>query len=470
MYEQHKDYSQDLEKAVVGACMIEKAAIARVYSLIKPEHFYGIETKNAALAIWQMFEDGLPVDVISVADFLINKMGLNYLDGSAKKEVQTDIPYLITKMTNAVVSTANIEYHSHLLKQMFLKREIKRITSSGISGNTNPQQELNRIYKELNALNEGVQEDGWCDMPDLMVKLLQHQDKMIESGGKGLQTGFALLDELNGGFFPGNTIVIGARPSMGKSAFAGQIALNVARMEKKVGIISLEMSNNEISARIASIDSSIDFSKVYRGLFDDENQRDKFYNRVNNRTSKLPIWISDKTDVRATDIRAKASVLKSKHGLDLLIIDYLQLISSDANKNKNRENEVSEISKACKIMAKELDCPVIELCQLNRMVTHRKGLDRYPVLADLRESGSIEQDADVVMFLHRDWPAGFLTNEDGSSTETDADLLIRKWRNGKLGHIRMNFNGSKMMFEEKRNDGFRNYVPEDNSYNDTNPF
>lgn len=472
-YEENKDYSTYLERAVIGACLLENSAPARVYGLIKPEHFYGIETKNAATAIWQMFETGLPIDLHTVLHFLMNNMGLFHLSGYGKLYDfdTTDIPFQLTRLTNDVVSSAHIEYHAFILKQLFLNREIKRITSgSGMNLSTNPQDDLKILYSELNRLNENVQEDGWLKMDDLMVKLYQHQDEMIKNQGKGLQTGFSILDELNGGFFPGNTIVIGARPSVGKSAFAGQIALNVAMQGKHVGIISLEMNNNEISARIAAIDTNIDFGKLYRSLFDDERQRDGFYTRVNSYTSKLPIWVSDKTGVRATDIRAKAAVLKARHGLDLLIIDYLQLISTDNNKNKNRENEVSEISKACKIMAKELECPVIELCQLSRAVTARKGQSRYPQLSDLRESGSIEQDADVVMFIHRDWLNGDLVNEDGTSTEFDADLIIGKWRNGKLGHIRMDFIGSKMMFKEKGGNGFRMYIPENDHSQDVNPF
>lgn len=473
MYTEHIDYSKDFEIAVLGACMIEKTATARVYGILKPEQFYFSDTKNIASAIWEMFENGFMIDVITVADFMLRKMNLFYVNGTERKNFtgeKTDIPYTVTKFTNAVVSTANLEYHAHILREMFINRKIKNLTHGGIETQGNSGADIKKLYEELNALNENVQSDGWLKMDELMVSLYKHQDEMILNDGKGLQTGFKTLDNFNGGFFPGNVIVIGARPSVGKSALAAQIALNVARQNKKVGIISLEMNNNEISGRIASIDTNIDFGKIYRGLFDDERQRDNFYNRVNNTTSHLPIWISDKTDVKAIDIRAKAAVLKSKHGLDLLIIDYLQLISSPGSKNKTRENEVSEISRSCKIMAKELNIPVIELCQLNRAVTQRKGADRYPHLSDLRESGSIEQDADIILFLHSDWLSGHLQNEDGSTTEGEADLLIRKWRNGRLGHIRLNFIGSKMKFEEKPFGTFANYVPEEHNYNDTNPF
>jgi replicative DNA helicase len=322
---------------------------------------------------------------------------------------------------------------------------------------TNPQAELKRLHDQLHLLAESSSGDGWKDMTELMVNLYKHQDEMTKTDGKGLQTKFPLLDELNGGFFPGQMVIIGARPSIGKSAFAGQIARNVATQGHKVGIISLEMNNNEIAARLAALDTSIEFRNIYRNLFRDEAQKEYFYNRVNSGTSKLPIFITDKTGVSINDIRAGAAALKSRFGLELLMIDYLQLISTDGNKNKNRENEISEISRGCKILAKEMQIPVFMLCQLNREMTKRKGANRYPELSDLRESGSLEQDADAVMFLHRDWPMGIEKDEQGNSTEFEADLLIRKWRNGKLGHIAMEFSGPMMMFKERIKTGFVPY-------------
>lgn len=469
-YELHIDYSPDLEKIVIGACLLEVSAIGRIYNLIKPEHFYSFETKNSAKAIWQMFENGIPIDLTTVIHFLSNNMGLHSLDGLKSNKEFSDIPYLLASFTIPVTGTAHLEYHCHILKQMFLNREIKRIKSGQDNLSGNPKDDLKALYNQLEKLRENTTDEGWQDMSELMVSLYKHQDEMSLTKGRGLQTGFKLLDNLNGGFFPGQMIVLGARPSIGKSAFAGQIALNTAKLGNKVGIISLEMNNNEISARLAAIDTQTDFGVIYRNLFRDEREKDIFYNRVNNHTSKLPIFITDKTNVNINDIRAKATSLKARHGLDILILDYLQLVNAEGGKNKNRENEVSEMSRGVKIMAKELNVPVLVLCQLNRASTHRKGEERYPMLSDLRESGSIEQDADVVMFLHRDWPMGFLTDAGGNSTEFDGDLLIRKWRNGKLAHIKLDFIGSRMMFQEKRGEGFKPMMPETNNYQDDNPF
>jgi replicative DNA helicase len=269
-------------------------------------------------------------------------------------------------------------------------------------------------------------------------------------------------------------VVIGARPSVGKSAFMGQMALSMARNGKKVGIVSLEMNNNEIAARLSSIETHTDFKTIFRNLFKDENSRQLWYNKLSNFTN-LPIYITDKTNVSATNIKAKAQKLRHEiKGLDCLFIDYLQLVSSEGeSKSRNRENEVSQISRTCKLIAKDLNIPVIILCQLNRDVTKRTGKNRYPQLSDLRESGAIEQDADVVMFLHRDWTTGiqeYMYDENGNSKENHADLIIRKWRNGANNiHIELEFDAPKMQFIEKNAYTFSPIEEIDNQIKE-NPF
>ena len=241
----------------------------------------------------------------------------------------------------------------------------------------------------------------------------------------------------------------------------------MAHKGTRVGIVSLEMNNNEIAARIGSLDSNINFAAIFRGLYADENDRNKFLNTVNNSTSNLPIYVTDNTDVNVTEIKAKAYKLKQKHGLDCLIVDYLQLVGSDNNQNRNRENEVAKISRGFKIIAKELNVPLLVLAQLNREVDKRKGDDRFPQLSDLRESGAIEQDADAVMFLHSDFKSGKLQDADGRTTEGQAHLIIRKWRNGDANIIvDLDFDGPKMKFTER---SFNNYTKIVNMENES-PF
>jgi len=309
-------------------------------------------------------------------------------------------------------------------------------------------------------------------MSEVMYNLVVHQEEISKTGGMGITTGNSLLDRENGGFYPGQMIVIGARPSVGKSAYMGQMAMSIARTGKKVGIISLEMNNNEIGARLSSLGSDDDFKTIFRNLYRDEDHKAQWYRRIQE-LIELPIYITDKTDVSPTSIKAKAVKLKHSDGLDVLMIDYLQLVNSENDtRNRTRENEVSQLSRACKLLAKDLEIPVIVLCQLNRAVTGRKGIDRYPQLSDLRESGSIEQDADVVMFIHRDWMMGesYQVDENGNSTEFKANLIVRKWRNGAANlNIELDFNPRKMMFSEA-DKSLKYWKPEESNCQDDNPF
>lgn len=437
---QNIHYSWELESAVIGITMMEKTAFGRTHGLIDREVIYYDDNRVVYEAISELYQLGLPIDELTVIDRLMNVKGIAAFGTD-------NVPYYVTKLTNLVCSGAHLEYHCLILKRMWMEREVIKLTHGGLKLDGDISGKLIQLQTAIQRIKSGDYQKEWYDMVELMIGLLKHQEEIATTGGNWIKTGIRELDERNGGFYGGQLIVIGARPSVGKSAFMGQIAMNMAAQGKKVGIISLEMTNNEIAGRLAAIDTDIDYSIIFRNLFFDENQRQRFYNRVASATSELPIYVSDKTRVNAMDIRAKADKLKASKGLDFLFIDYLQLISADQPSNKNRENIVAEISRSCKLMAKELNIPVCELCQLNRAVTHRKGDDRYPNLSDLRESGSIEQDADVVMFIHRDWAMGITQDENGNSTDGNADLIVRKWRNGASNlHIPMGFDGPKMKF------------------------
>lgn len=442
MFKKDKHYSNDLEDALIGAIMLEGTAFARVFDILKPEMFYRTENQKIFGAICEMFDQNIPIDLLTVADYLIRIKGIVDFNGS-------NVGYALAKKNSVVTSTANIEYHALCLKQMWVEREMINITHGGIDSNLDGLEQLAVVRDKISSLTTSSASNDWSDMSQLMIGLYKHQDTMQVTGGMGILSGFKTIDRLYGGFHPGQMIVIAARPSVGKSAFAGQIAINMATKGHKVGIVSLEMNNNEIAARLASLDTSIDFSKIFRGLYADENDRQRFYNRVNSNTSELPIYVTDNTDVNVSDIKAKAYKLKYRHGLDCLIIDYLQLVGTESNVNRNRENEVAKISRGFKIIAKELSVPLIVLAQLNREVEKRSGKERFPRLSDLRESGAIEQDADVVMFLHSDYKSGIEIDEDGNRTESSALLIIRKWRNGESNKIiRLDFEGAKMRFTE----------------------
>jgi replicative DNA helicase len=411
-----------------------------------------------------MFQNNTPIDMLTVWERMIAKrVELKWSAKYGSGDVSKDITAFLINCTTAVVSSAHLEYWVQIVKEMWKRREIEKITRAGIDPTGDPSKQGYEINEKINDILGGQVKQDWYDLNDLYWNLLLHQQD-IKSGKKQLvTTGFKAIDRMNGGFSGGQLIVIGARPSVGKSALMNKIAFAIAKQEKPVGIISLEMNNTEIAARLASIQSETSFGIIYRNLFQDQREHEIFYDRIS-KASQLPIYVSDKTKVDTNEIKAKAIKLKHRKGLSCLIIDYLQLVEGSTSKNYNREQEVAKISRGLKLMAMEMEIPVIVLCQLNRASTGRKGKDRYPQLSDLRESGAIEQDADVVMMLHRDWMAGYEANpETGASTEFDADLLGVKWRNGAQFHLSLDFKPELMKFSEKHTASFVPvHIPKDN--------
>lgn len=463
-------YSTNFESAILGICMLEAGCFGRAYGILEKDCFYHSGNQVVFDTMKGMFQNGMPIDSFTVIDQIKRVKGVVDLEGY-------DPDYFVLRLTNHVVNSFHLEIHCQIVKMMWMEREIMSLTSGGtvkFEGNVTVQ--IKAIQDKLHSLQNKAAEHDWQDMTQLMVDLYKHQEEMKVTGGIGTATGLKSLDKENGGFLAGQLVVIGARPSMGKSALVGGMAIEMAKRGSTVGIISLEMSNTEIAARLAAYDTDTDFNVVYRGLYADMNETHRLYQKIGNSTSTLPIYVSDKTKVSIPEIRAKAEKLKSLHGLNCLYIDYLQLISAfGGSYSKNRENEIAEMSRGCKIMAKEMGIPVVLLCQLNREVTKRKGQERYPQLSDLRESGAIEQDADVVMFLHRDFMSGYETNEDGQSTERQADLVVRKWRNGRSNFIiPMDFDPPKMKFTERGSYSSFVAVPTTNRYekekDDDTPF
>lgn len=454
-------YSTPLEQAVLGQCLIEIEAFGRVYHQLNPEHFYQDGHKLVFETLKSMYENGQPIDSFTVIDQLTRVKGQKQIH-----RVNTD--HFVLKLTNHVVNTSHLEYHAYVIQTMWMEREIIKLTHGPkLEGDTRTK--IRSLQDQLQALQQSQSVNEWCDMTELIVKMYQHQEEMKRTEGIGISCGIKDLDDQNGGFHNGQMIVIGARPSVGKSAFIGGVAIHMAKTGKKVGIVSLEMSNEEIAARLSALDTNTDFNVLFRGLYADEYQTTEVYKHIGNHTSQLPIFVSDKTNVNMLDIKAKAQRLKSLQGCDCIMIDYLQLINTEELKGRTRENEISKISRQCKIMAKEMNIPVILLCQLNREVTKREYKNRLPKLSDLRESGSIEQDADVVMFLHRDEMAGFNEDEQGNSTAGQADLVIRKWRNGMANFtIPLDFNGRLMKFTRRSNGWHPIVVPKETG--DDQPF
>lgn len=454
-----------MERAVLGVCMLERDAFGKIYSIVDRECFYHEGHQLVFDAIREMYTGGSQIDILTVVDHLVRLKGHHQITG-------VNTGYFVAELTNHVVSGAHVEFHSNILKSMWMEREIIKLTHGGTKMDGSTRQKLYDIQAKVQAIQSRTNETDWTDMSTLMVELYRHQEMMRQTGGVGLLTGLPTIDRKTGGLHPGHMVVVGARPSVGKSAFIGGIAMNMAKAGKTVGFLSLEMRNVELAGRLAAIDTQTDFNVLFRAMYRDEREMHAVYERIANHTAGLPIYVSDKTDVNITEIKAKAQKLKSMHGLDCLIIDYLQLIDAPEGFNRSREQEISRISRGCKIMAMEMEIPVVLLCQLNREVTKRKGEERYPQLSDIRESGSIEQDADVVLFLHRDYMTGITQDEHGNSTEFQADLVVRKWRNCDTNYtVPMDFDGPKMLFTERRDQtfGFRP-VKVAEVLSDDNPF
>lgn len=435
-YQKHIHYDKDLEDAVIGACLMEPDAISRLTGMIEPKHFHYEDNQALFEKMMQMWNSGQRIDLISVVHEC-HKAGLQ------DKFTAGNIAYLITLKTNAVTSTANLEQHALYIREMYAKRESIRIQSEALKdgGGIDRMLEMQDEIQKILTVNAT---DDWHDMSEVMIALHNHREEVKGKDMLGIPTGFRQLDEVTYGYQPGQLVIIGARPSVGKSAYTSGTAITAAQHGSTIGIINLEMPEEQIGARLASFYSDMEFWRIYRNKHENEAQEQQLSAFMSDMSS-LPIFVSDKTNVTVADIRAKAYKLKKRQKLNMLIIDYLQLIEANTkNKNATREREVAEMSRGLKLLAMDLKIPVILLCQLNR--ESEKNHNKRPRMSNLRESGAIEQDADIVMLLHRDWKSGIEDDGHGNSTEREADIIIEKNRNGKCEAIKVGFDPDTMKF------------------------
>lgn len=441
--ENHKEYvhyDKLMESAVVGACMIEKSAFGLIRGLITKECFYLDSNKILFEIISEMWEKNIPIDLLTVTQYTVRNKGINTLGSS-------NVGFYIIEITKSVVSTANLEYHALLVRQLYAERELLRIKYADDKTSDDVLDRTEKLRDELFKITQIKVANDWTEILDVILKLHKHMDEVKDKEIIGVPTGFSMFDKITGGLCKSNMIVLAARPSVGKSAFLSGIAIHAAQKGFKVGIVSLEMSDVDLGARMGSLVSDVDFYKIYRNRMRDDQERDMVYAHLET-LANLPIKISSKTNVNVNDIRAKVGQLVHKEQIDILFIDYLQLLDSvEGNKNYNREQEVSKMSRGLKLMAMEYNLPIIVLAQLNR--ESEKLSDKKPRLHHLRESGAIEQDADLVVFLHRDFQSGIEVYPDGQSTEFDADLIVAKGRNIEKPEIKIGFDPPKMKFYDK---------------------
>lgn len=433
-YTENIHYSLTTENSVLGALLMENDAYESVMGILTNECFYNIDNKAIYSAIQTAYDQGNKIDVVTISDALHRK-------GIAQMNNEPIQYHLATKYMD-LVNTNNLTDWAYILREKYAKRKMLELSYTVANPKLDPFEASIEAEKLLEEIFDIKDNNDWKTSEQVGRELMRHMDEASKMEMPGVATGIQQLDKLNGGFRKGDLIVIGARPSVGKSAFMGLLALHIAKLGKVTGIISLEMKDIRILARTAAIESEVPHWQIDRGRFEDELQKKKVIDAIM-RLSGLPIYLSQSTRVTVNDIKAKARKLHKKHGLEVLFIDYLQLIEAVA-KDGNREQQVSAISRGLKVLAMDLDIPIILLAQLNR--ESEKRADKRPILADLRESGAIEQDADVVMLLHRDWHVGIISNSEGASTKDEADLFIPKWRDGTTTQIKLGFDGERMRF------------------------
>ena len=430
----------DLEEAVLGALMLEKSALNAVVEFLKPEHFYKEGHKDIYHAIITLFKGSEPVDMRTVVNQL-RKEGKIELVGGA---------YYIAELTSKVSSAANIEYHARVIIEMAIKRDLIQIASQvhqdAYEDTTDVFELLDKTEQSIFAISDSNLRKNYDNMRNLMYRAIQELQKLKEhkDGLTGVPTGFSSLDRMTSGWQNSDLVIIAARPGMGKTAFVVSALRNAAvDFKRPVAIFSLEMASVQLVNRMISAEAELEGEKIRKGQLADFEWQQLVHKT--NRLSSAPIFIDDTPALSILELRAKCRRLKAEHNIELIIIDYLQLMRGDSA--GNREQEIASISRALKGIAKELEVPVLALSQLSRGVETRGG-DKRPQLSDLRESGSIEQDADIVMFLYRPEYYKITVDEEGMPTQGMAEVIIAKHRNGSTGTVKLKFIGKYTKFAD----------------------
>ena len=428
--------AKDLEEAVLGAIMLEKGAFDTVIEILKPECFYVDSHQRVFKAMQSLANKSQPIDILTVVEELRFKEELDLVGG----------PYYVTKLTNSVVSSANIEAHSRIVLQKFIQRELIRISGEIIADayedSTDVFDLLDQAESKIYEVTSSHLRNNYETIDSVLVKTIQRIEDLRHKNEDitGVPTGFKNLDRITYGWQPTDLIILAARPSVGKTAMALNLARNAALHPTKptpVAVFSLEMSAGQLVQRILSAESEIWLEKIARGKME-EHEMKQLYARGIQRLAQAPIFIDDTPALNIFELRAKCRRLKNANNIGLIIIDYLQLMSGTGeNRNGNREQEISNISRNLKGLAKELQVPIIALSQLSREVEKRKDGNKMPQLSDLRESGAIEQDADMVCFMYRPEYYDVTQNEMGESNRGETHIRIAKHRNGSLDTIKL---------------------------------
>jgi len=447
----------DVERIVLGAMILDAEAVPKVMETLQPESFFDKRNQLIFEAMISLFETNEPIDSVSLYEELSKNSKIEGAGG----------PAYISKLGQDVSSAANVEYHSKVILEKWIMRKLisssMEIATNAYSGTEDVFDLLDSAESKIFEITEAGLKESYKSMDRAVREAIEHieaiHSKNISSFS--VPTGFFSLDEMLGGFQKSDLIIVAARPSMGKTAFALSAARNAAVDDNvPIAIFSLEMATIQLVTRLICAEARINAHNVRTGKFKAEDG--SRISRTAHKLSQAPIYIDDSPGQTVLEIRAKARRLKAEKNIGLIIIDYLQLMSS-SSKMDSREREISTISRSLKGLAKELNVPVIALSQLNRAVESRT--DKRPQLSDLRESGSIEQDADVVIFLNRPEYYGITQFADGESTEGISEIIVGKQRNGPTGDVRLKFVKDFARFEnlDMFHSSFEEQVPSHSS-------
>jgi replicative DNA helicase len=433
----------ELEEAVLGAMMIDKKGIDDVIDVLSPDAFYDQKHQEIYAAIYELFQNSEPIDLLTVSNLLKKNGKLEFVGGD----------FFLIRLTQKVASSAHIEFHARIILQKYIQRKLISISSEIIENAYDESTDVFELLDDAEAKLFEVTQGNLKKSSEPAGSLVKQALKKIQEignseGMSGLETGFTKLDALTSGWQPSDLVIIAARPGMGKTAFVISMAKNMAiDFNHGVAVFSLEMSSVQLITRMISSETGLTSEKLRKG-----NLEPHEWEQLNVKVKKLsdaPIFIDDTPSLSVFDLRAKARRLVSQHGVKIIVIDYLQLMTAGGKAGGNREQEISMISRNLKALAKELAVPVIALSQLSRAVETRGGSKR-PLLSDLRESGAIEQDADIVSFIFRPEYYGMTEWDDDEHTpcEGQGEFIVAKHRNGGLDNIRLKFTGHLAKFSD----------------------
>ena len=437
MVERIPPHNEEAERSVLGAAMLSKDALYDVIEEVKADDFYNESHREIFKAIMELYRANSPVDMLTVCEELKTAKALDMVGGRA---------YIAT-LTSEVPSTINAGEYAKIVTEKAALRQLidtaEDIKNKSYEGKEDPQQILNFAESGIFSIIQKRQKSDYTAIQDVLLKNVEIIDEASKNQGKvvGIPTGFKDLDELTSGLHRSDLIILAARPAMGKTAFALNIAQQTAtKAGASVLIFSLEMSKEQLGQRLLAIQARVEMQKLKTGTLERKD-----WDRLNMALDELhssKIFIDDTPGVSIMEMRNKCRRLKAEHGLDLVVIDYLQLMQGDG-RTDNRQQEISAISRNLKLLAREMDCPVIVLSQLSRAPEMRQ--DHRPILSDLRESGSIEQDADIVIFLYRD----DYYNPDNSEKHGICEVNLAKHRSGPTDKVELTWVERYTKFSDK---------------------